>query len=176
VQTLCKEKELASDLIKWYLNDCTGKKNYRWKWINSGSYRTAYLGPDGNVYKVPLEMHSEFIGENRSEYSNWMRIKDLVFTWCGSSWITTKTMQLFEFPEYGDYCSDSGTLYNPSVIVMPYVSGIPLDECLDGCGAKDIYHCLEIDQAGIYFGMFDISCDNVLVQPNGTRVIIDCQH
>jgi hypothetical protein len=172
--TICRELELANDLMLYTYVDID-KSKYSWKYINEGIYRAAYLGEDGNVYKIPTEVTPEYIGENRREYSNYLRIKELpVFNWKGNDWLIPESMQLFEFPEY-DYVIEGRHEYGLSVIVVPFINGNALNECIDECGASEIYECLEVDQAGTHYELYDVSCENVKVQPNGSRIIIDLQ-
>ncbi len=172
MQTTCIEQELGFDLLSSQFG--FGKSKYKWDYVDQGSYRAAFRGEDKKVYKVPLEIYDEYIGENEIEFNNYLRIKELPnFAWHGNSWKVPE-MQIFKFPSFGEFEGSDG-IYNLSVIVMPYIKGKPFDQCMDKCGAKSIIDCLEYDRANIYYGMFDLGYENVLILSDGTRVPIDLQ-
>lgn len=170
MQTIC-EGELAFDLIRSLLGYSF---EYKWKYINSGTYRDVFLGEDGKVYKIPVDLEEDSIGENDKEYKNYLRLKTMPsFEHNGNKWVIPET-KLFTFPDLGEYQSIDG-MVNLSVIVMSYIVGEPFEKCLDNCGAKEVFECNEHLYASAYYELFDVACDNVLILPNGTRVIIDMQ-
>jgi hypothetical protein len=175
MQTICREQELASDLIGKIFNG--SRARHKWKYLDAGSYRFAYRGEDGNVYKIPLTTFEDHIGENEREINNYERLRSLSPMHYGSRIWTVAPMQLFTFPEFGDF-SAGGRLYHLSAIVMPYVSGKAWTTCDDKCGMNvegSSINCAEHFAACEYFDLFDLAYENVRVQRNGNRVIIDVQ-
>ncbi len=173
MQITCIEQELAFDLLNSEFG--MGNSKHKWTMIGEGTYRTAFLGEDGKVYKIPNGTYDEYVGENECEYRNYLRMKQLPdFNWEGNLWKLPAEMQLFKFPSFGEYVGPD-RMYNLSVIVSTFVPGEPFDKCLDNCGAEELHYCIEYDRANLYYAMFDLGHENVRVQPDGTRIMIDLQ-
>ncbi len=169
--TLCKEQVIARKLIQWQADEFVSRQPKGTKFIGEGAYRMVYRS-EGNVYKIPYYLDGESLSANEYEYENWHRISKLEdFIINGARWSIPRSIQLFRFPEFGDFDG-----YHASVIVMPFVPGQKaIGACMDDCGVLEAWDCLEYDQANTYYGLVDISNDNVLLQEDGTRVLIDLQ-
>lgn len=60
----------------WYHSKGWGKYDppEGWQYMGGGSYRSAYLSPDGVVYKVQMNLGNWLIQTNYSEYQTWKRL------------------------------------------------------------------------------------------------------
>lgn len=129
-----------------------------WKFLAQGSYRKAFLSPSGVVYK---RQHAPHLTSNREEYDNVRRIQSIPL----DGWRVPDT-ELY-------------SVGGEDIIAMEFVNG-ENDPYCDAdwggcdCGKPDGKCVTEHWQAPIdSWSMYDLSSDNVIVDDNGVRVLID---
>lgn len=131
-----------------------------WFDVGEGSSRNAYISPDGVVYKV--EQRPD--GSNSLEYMNYLKIQEAGPL---SGWAVPET-SLYILSE------------SKAVIAMEYIEGVDDIEC-EANTAPD-FKCTchrkpcvayEWEVAHHFWGVVDLSYENIRVMPDGTRVLID---
>lgn len=130
-----------------------------WTKLGEGSQRKVFLSPDKVVYKVELKKAG---GSNSSEFFNIQRISEL------------EPLSGWDLPD--------ATLYEVSlhktVLAMEFIEGEFDVECaslreLDcDCGDRRCVG-LEWEVMTEVWSIYDVTYENVIVRPDGTRVLID---
>jgi len=131
-----------------------------WSFAGEGATRVAVISPDGIVYKVELSPD----GSNSNEYMNIQRIKKL------------PPIKGWEIADASLYILDNFK----SVIAMEYIEGSDDIECGSYLGPEFKCTCkMKPCVAYVWevtarlWGVWDLTSDNIRVQPDGTRIVID---
>lgn len=133
-----------------------------WSHVGEGSSRIAVISPDEVVYKVEISPN----GSNSNEYLNIERIKQM------------PSIRGWRVADASLYIVDK----YKSVIAMEYVDGSKDIECgaylapdfVCTCRMKPCVAYLWEVTARIW-GLWDLTCDNIMVLKDGTRVIVDAE-
>lgn len=153
--------EEAREISQWDVFDTDAPEG--WKIIGAGSFRKSYLSPSGVVYKL---QKSDYSSDNADEYMN---IQDCQLTPV-PGWRVPKA-----------------SLYSPlgkPIIAMEYIEGeFDMEPRCQGWDLEtcDVGECTDEGRcifeiwgdATKAWGIYDMHEENVIVDQNGTRVLID---
>lgn len=131
-----------------------------WDFISEGSQRTVYISPDNVIYKVELPKAQ---GANELEFINLERIRKL------------GPLSGWDIPDAELYVIDRCK----TVIAMEWVEGEFDTHCQSW---KSNYPCdcgrfpciaIEWEMATEIWGVHDMTEENIIVTPDGTRMLVD---
>jgi hypothetical protein len=135
---------------------------YGWEYIGEGSHRVAYISPAGVVYKKCKPGESD---SNEMEYEMYLRLLGIPI----KGWRLPQT----ELYKVG---------FEP-IIAMEYVDGVPDIECGramwnlagDCTCQKNPCSMWEWEKVIHMWNIIDVGEHNIIVEPNGMRVLIDIE-
>ena len=136
-----------------------------WEYVGAGTFRQVFRAPSGVVYKKEIIPRGNNGAGNRSEYKNLCNIREIPV----AGW---------RIPDFELYVTEDGM----PIIAMEFIDGAFEEEAYcdpygDGfcecsrSGGECVNVLLEIPAA--HWGLTDVHNENVLVEEDGTRVLID---
>lgn len=126
-----------------------------WKLLGAGTYRKAYLSPDGTVYKVDVGGF-----DNSTNYHEFLNYSNINKRKLPKGWSIAPT-KLYSFDDV-------------NIIAMKYIEGYHED--IDDWPVDEIYKHFSDNRASAAFkvcNIMDLHEGNYVVTPRGTKVIID---
>lgn len=146
-----------------------------WTFLGAGMYRTAYLGPDGYVYKVDSfrwtknsgPEYNWIFGENAGEWQNYKKLASVAET---KTRVRFAKSYFWSFGERGVMCQELVDVSNPW-------TGHTYPDYVCMCDQNPYYtgECFEdlADQASSRLDIGDFHSGNVYPQEDGTLMACD---